>query len=184
MNAFVSPYEEKMKKTISVLKQDFAAIRAGRANPALLDKIMVDYYGAPTPINQLASISVSEARTMVISPYDRSSKKSIEKAIQASDLGINPQDDGTVLRLVFPPLTEERRRELGKHIAKLGEESKVAIRSIRRDANDKLKAKKKNSELSEDAVKDLEKDIQDLTEKFCKDIDVIAMAKEKEIMEV
>jgi ribosome recycling factor len=184
MNDFVSPYEEKMKKTISVLKQDLAAIRAGRANPALLDKIHVDYYGAATPINQLASVSVSEARTMVIAPYDRTSKKAIEKAIQASDLGINPQDDGTVLRLVFPPLTEERRRELGRQIAKMGEESKVAIRSIRRDANDKLKTKKKNSELSEDAVKDLEKNVQDITEKFCKEIDSIAAHKEKEIMEV
>jgi ribosome recycling factor len=184
MNEFTAPFEEKMKKTIAFLKQDYATIRAGRANPALLDKISVDYYGALTPINQLASISVTEARTMVITPYDRSAKKSIEKAIQASDLGINPQDDGTVLRLVFPPLTEERRRELCRHVAKLGEESKIAIRAIRRDANDRLKIKKKNGEISEDLIKGHEKETQDITEKYCNEVDGIVAAKEKEIMEV
>lgn len=173
-----------MTKTISVLQQEYAAIRAGRANPALLDKIMVPYYDVPTPIGQVASIAVTEARTLLVTPWDRSVVKAVEKAIQASDLGINPQNDGTAIRLVFPPLTEERRKELGKQIAKMGEESKVAIRSIRRDANDKLKTMKKNSELSEDTIKDLEKEIQDVTEKFCKEIDGISAAKEKEIMEV
>lgn len=182
MNQFVKPYEEKMKKTISVLKQDYGAIRAGRANPALLDKITVVYYDVPTPINQLAAISVTEARTLTVSPWDKTSLKAIEKAIQVSDLGINPQNDGSMLRLNFPPLTEERRKELGKQIAKMGEESKVAIRSIRRDANDKLKGQKK--EIPEDTMKDIEKEIQEVTDKFCKEIDSISAAKEKEIMEV
>lgn len=182
MNQFVKPYEEKMKKTISVLNQDYGAIRAGRANPALLDKITVVYYDVPTPINQLAAISVTEARTLTVSPWDKTSLKAIEKAIQVSDLGINPQNDGSMLRLNFPPLTEERRKELGKQIAKMGEESKVAIRSIRRDANDKLKLQKK--EIPEDTMKDIEKEIQEVTDKFCKEIDSISAAKEKEIMEV
>lgn len=182
MNQFVKPYEEKMKKTISVLNQDYGAIRAGRANPALLDKITVVYYDVPTPINQLAAISVTEARTLTVSPWDKTSLKAIEKAIQVSDLGINPQNDGSMLRLNFPPLTEERRKELGKQIAKMGEESKVAIRSIRRDANDKLKLQKK--EIPEDTMKDIEKEIQEVTDKFCKEIDYISAAKEKEIMEV
>lgn len=182
MNQFVKPYEEKMKKTISVLKQDYGAIRAGRANPALLDKITVVYYDVPTPINQLAAVSVTEARTLTVSPWDKTALKAIEKAIQVSDLGINPQNDGSMLRLNFPPLTEERRKELGKQIAKMGEESKVAIRSIRRDANDKLKLQKK--EIPEDTMKDIEKDIQEVTDKFCKEIDSISAAKEKEIMEV
>lgn len=184
MSEFIKEYETKMTKTISVLKQEYAAIRAGRANPALLDKITVMYYDVATPINQVAAVSVSEARTLTISPWDRSTLKTIEKAIQASDLGINPQNDGSAIRLVFPPLTEERRKELGRQIAKMGEESKVAVRSIRRDANDKLKGQKKNSEMSEDTVKELEKKIQDLTDRFCKEIDELSAAKEKEIMEV
>ena len=163
MDTFVKDYEVKMTKTLSVLKQDYAAIRAGRANPALLDKITVVYYDVPTPLNQVATISVPEA-------------------ILASDIGINPQNDGAVVRLNFPPLNEERRRELCKQISKMGEESKVALRSIRRDANEKLKAKKK--ELPEDTVKDLEKKVQDLTDKYCKEADKISAAKEKEIMEV
>lgn len=182
MNDFVKGFETKMTKTISVLHQDYAAIRAGRANPALLDKVTVMYYDVPTPINQVGSISVTEARTLTITPWDRTVLKAVEKAIMASDIGINPQNDGSVIRLIFPPLTEERRKELSKQISKMGEESKVAIRSIRRDANDKLKAQKK--ELPEDTIKDLEKEIQELTDKYCKEIDHISAAKEKEIMEV
>ena len=182
MNDFVKTYDEKMKKTIAVLEKDYAAIRAGRANPALLDKISVVYYDVPTPLNQVATIAVPEARTLTITPWDRTVLKAIEKAIMASDIGINPQNDGTAVRLVFPPLTEERRKDLCKQISKMGEESKVAIRSIRRDANDKLKAQKK--EMPEDTVKDIEKEIQDITDKRCKEIDGISAAKEKEIMEI
>ncbi len=182
MNDFVKGFETKMTKTISVLRQDYSAIRAGRANPALLDKLTVMYYDVPTPINQVGSIAVTEARTLTITPWDRTILKAVEKAIMTSDIGINPQNDGSVIRLVFPPLTEERRKELCKQIAKMGEESKVAIRSIRRDANEKLKAQKKD--LPEDTLKDIEKEIQDITDKYCKEIDQISAAKEKEIMEV
>lgn len=182
MNDFVKGFEVKMTKTISVLHQDYAAIRAGRANPSLLDRVTVMYYDVPTPINQVGSVSVTEARTLTITPWDRTVLKAIEKAIMASDIGINPQNDGTVIRLMFPPLTEERRKELCKQISKMGEESKVAIRSIRRDANDKLKAQKK--EFPEDMIKDIEKQVQDITDKYCKEIDQISAAKEKEIMEV
>ena len=184
MNPILQLHEEKMTKTISVLRAALAAIRAGRANPAVLDKLVVDYYGAPTKINQLAAVSVSEARTLVIQPYDKSTLKSIEKAIQASDIGINPNNDGSVLRLLFPPLTEERRKELAKSIAKMGEDSKVAIRSIRRDANEKLKAMKKAGEITEDDQKDLENQTQKMTDKFIAEIDKIAAEKEKEIMSV
>ena len=184
MNPELKLHEEKMTKTISVLREELAAIRAGRANPAVLDKLEVDYYGVPTRVNQLAAVSVSEARTLVIQPYDKSTLKSIEKAIQASDIGINPNNDGTVLRLLFPPLTEERRKDLAKRIAKMGEESKVAIRSIRRDANDKLKAMKKASEITEDDLKNLENDCQKITDKYIAEIDKITAEKEKEIMSV
>ena len=184
MNPILQLHEEKMTKTISVLREELAAIRAGRANPHILDKLVVDYYGAPTKINQLAAVSVSEARTLVIQPYDKSTLKSIEKAIQASDIGINPNNDGSVLRLLFPPLTEERRKELAKSIAKMGEDSKVAIRSIRRDANEKLKAMKKAGEITEDDQKDLENQTQKMTDKFIAEIDKIAAEKEKEIMSV
>ncbi|MBS6849753.1 MAG: ribosome recycling factor [Angelakisella sp.] len=184
MNPELKLHEEKMTKTISVLREELAAIRAGRANPAVLDKLEVDYYGVPTRVNQLAAVSVSEARTLVIQPYDKSTLKSIEKAIQASDIGINPNNDGTVLRLLFPPLTEERRKDLAKSIAKMGEESKVAIRSIRRDANDKLKAMKKASEITEDDLKNLENDCQKITDKYIAEIDKITAEKEKEIMSV
>jgi len=184
MSPHVKPYEEKMKKTLDVLSKEFAAIRAGRANPAVLDKITVDYYGAPTPINQMAAVSVAEARVLVVQPWDRSTLKAIEKAIQASDIGINPNNDGSVIRIPFPPLTEERRKELCKGISKTTEESKVAIRSIRRDANEKFKAMKKSSEITEDDLKNLEKEIQDLTDKFCKEADTMGTAKEKEIMEI
>ncbi len=176
--------EEKMQKTLAALDKEFASIRAGRANPALLDKITVDYYGAQTPINQMAAISVPEARTLMIQPWDVSTLKQIEKAILASELGITPNNDGKVIRLNFPPLTEERRKELAKDIRKMGEEGKVALRSIRRDAMEKLKAMKKNGELTEDDLKDGEKETQKLTDKYVKDIDVMTEKKEKEIMEL
>lgn len=176
--------KEKMDKTMKVLASDFAAIRAGRANPAVLDRITVDYYGTATPIQQMAAISVSDARVLVIQPWDKSSLKAIEKAIQASDLGINPANDGSVIRLTFPQLTEERRKELSKNIKKLGEDAKVAIRAIRRDANDKIKTMKKNGELTEDDVKVFDKDIQKLTDKYIENIDGAVAVKEKEIMTV
>lgn len=163
---------------------EYAAVRAGRANPAVLDKIMVDYYGAPTAINQLAAVAVSEARVLTIQPWDATSCHAIEKAIQMSDLGINPQSDGKIIRLTFPQLTEERRKELAKEISKMAEQAKVAVRSIRRDAIDKLKAMKKNSELTEDDLKDAEKKAQDLTDKYCKEADQLYAKKEKEIMEI
>lgn len=180
----MKPFEEKMTKTMQVLSNEFAAIRAGRANPTLLDRITADYYGSPTPINQLASISVSEARILVIQPYDKSALKAIEKAIQTSELGINPSNDGIVIRLHFPQPTEERRKELCKGIRKQAEEAKVAIRSIRRDAIEKFKAQKKVSELTEDDLKNGEQKIQKITDKYCDDIDIVSAAKEKEIMEV
>lgn len=176
--------EDKMNKTIGVLKGDYAAIRAGRANPAVLDKITVDYYGTPTAINQLAAVSVTEARTLTIQPWDISVVRGIEKAIQISDLGINPQSDGKIIRIMFPPLTEDRRREIVKEISKMGEEAKIAVRSIRRDAIDKLKAMKKSGEITEDDFKDAEKKAQKLTDKFCEQIDSVSAAKEKEIMEI
>ena len=173
-----------MTKTVNVLISDYAAIRAGRANPAILDKVVVDYYGVPTKINALASVSVSEARILVIQPYDRSTLKEIEKAIQTSDIGINPSSDGAAIRLTFPQLTEERRKEICKVISKQGEDAKVAIRSIRRDANEKIKAKKKNNEITEDDQKILEGQIQKITDKFIDEIEKIAAGKEKEILEI
>ena len=184
MNERLKHYNEKMEKTIRVLENEYSAIRAGRANPAVLDKITVDYYGTPTQIQAMAAISVSEARILVIQPWDKSTLRPIEKAIQASDIGINPTNDGTVIRIVFPHLTEERRKEICKQIKKQGEDSKVAIRSIRRDANEKFKALKKSSEVSEDEEKDLEDQMQKMTDKFCKRIDEIAAKKEKEILEI
>ena len=184
MKATIEHAKEKMNKSLNALGNEFAAIRAGRANPAVLDKVMVDYYGSPTPVNQMAAVSVSEARILVIQPWDKSSLKLIEKAIQASDIGINPTNDGNVIRLAFPQLTEDRRKELCKDIKKLGEESKVAIRSIRRDTMEKLKAMKKNSEITEDDLKDGEKKVQDVTDKFCADVDKAVADKEKEIMKV
>jgi ribosome recycling factor len=178
------PIEEKMKKTIHVLKDNLAGIRAGRANPAILDKIAIEYYGAPTPIQQIASVSVPEARVIVIQPWEAKLLKDIEKEIQKSDIGINPNNDGKVIRLVFPALTEERRKELTKQAKKEGEESKVAIRSIRRDSIESMKSKKKAGEITEDDLKDAEKDIQNLTDKYIADIDRIVEAKDKEIMEV
>ena len=174
----------KMGKTVHALEVEYGAIRAGRANPQILDKLTVDYYGTPTPINQLGSISVAEARVLVVQPWDKSVLKSIEKAIQTSDIGINPQNDGSVIRLTFPPLTEDRRKEMAKEIQKIGENSKVAVRSIRRDCVDKLKAMKKASEITEDDLKDGEKEIQKITDNFIKEIDDLAAAKAKEIMEI
>ena len=176
--------EESMKKTINVLANDYAAVRAGRANPAVLDKIMVDYYDTPTPINQLAAVSVAEARVLVIQPWDVSVLRNIEKAIQTSDIGINPQNDGKLLRIVFPPITEDRRREIVKDISKMAEEAKVSIRNIRRDAIDKLKKMKKDSEITEDDQKQAEKKVQDLTDKCCNEIDSLSEKKQKEIMEI
>lgn len=176
--------KEKMSKSLNSLGNELASIRAGRANPAILDKVMVDYYGAPTPINQMAAISVAEARILVIQPWDATSLKAIEKAILASDVGITPTNDGKALRLAFPQLTEERRKDLCKSIKKYGEECKVAIRSVRRDSIEKFKAMKKNSEITEDDMKDCEKKVQDLTDKFCADVDKEIAAKEKEIMSI
>lgn len=178
------PFNEKMTKSLNALANEYAAIRAGRANPAVLDKIHVDYYGTPTAIQQMAAISVSEARILVIQPWDKSTLKPIEKAIQASDIGINPTNDGIVLRIAFPPLTEERRKDICKQIHKMAEDCKVAVRNIRRDANDKFKAMKKASQASEDEIKSYEDDIQKLTEKFVKEIDEMASKKEKEILEI
>lgn len=176
--------EDKMGKSVNALLNEYAGIRAGRANPAVLDKVTVDYYGVPTPVNQVAAVSVPEARTLLIQPWDKSTMKAIEKAILTSDIGLNPQNDGSVLRLIFPPLTEERRKELVKTVFKYSEEAKVAIRSIRRDAMEKLKDLKKKSEITEDDLKSAEKKMQDLTDKYCKEIDETAAAKEKEIMEI
>lgn len=184
MNEIFKIAEEKMNKSINSLLGEYAAIRAGRANPAILDKVTVEYYGTPTPINQMAAISVPDARTLMVQPWDKSTLKDIERAILMSDIGINPQNDGSVVRLQFPPLTEERRKEIGKNIFKLAEDCKVAIRSIRRDAMDKLKDMKKKSEITEDDLKNAEKKMQDLTDKFCKEIDGIAAKKDKEIMEL
>ena len=176
--------EEKMNKTVNALLGEYASIRAGRANPNVLDKVTVEYYGVPTPVNQVAAVSVPEARTLLIQPWDKSTLKLIEKAILTSDIGWNPQNDGSVLRLIFPPLTEERRRELVKGVYKYSEEAKIAVRSIRRDAMEKLKDMKKRSESTEDDLKNAEKKMQDLTDKFCKEIDGTAAVKEKEIMEI
>lgn len=176
--------EDKMKKSINAMLTAFAAIRAGRANPAVLDRITVSYYGVETPINQVAAIAVSEARVLTIQPWDASLNKLIEKAIQASDLGINPQSDGRTIRLTFPPLTEERRKALAKDIAKLAEDAKVAIRSIRRDAIEKLKAQKKANEITEDDQKEAEKNIQKLTDKYCDEVDKLSEEKKKEIMSI
>lgn len=174
----------KMGKTVTALKNEYGSIRAGRANPQLLDRLSVDYYGTPTPINQLASVAATEARVLTVQPWDKSVLKAIEKAIQTSDIGINPQNDGSVIRLTFPPLTEDRRKEIVKDIQKIAENAKVAVRSIRRDAIEKLKAMKKSSEITEDDLKDGEKEIQKITDGFISEIDEIAKAKDKEIMEI
>ena len=177
-------FTDRMEKTCSVLVENFNAVRAGRANAAVLDKITVEYYGTVTPIQQLATISTPDARTLAIQPWDASVLKGIEKAIQASDLGINPQNDGRVIRLVFPQLTEERRKELVKQVKKYGEDSKVAIRNIRRDAMDKFKKMQKASEITEDDCKDLEKGIQKETDDYIKKVDALCAKKEKELTEI
>ncbi|MBQ9922735.1 MAG: ribosome recycling factor [Clostridia bacterium] len=177
-------YEVKMQKSVQALENEFSTIRAGRANPAVLDKITVEYYGAPSQINTIAEVKVPEARVILIQPWEASTLKLIEKAIIASDLGITPQNDGKCLRLTFPQLTEERRKEITKQIAKLGEDAKVALRNIRRDANDKMKDMKKKSEMTEDEQKQGEKEIQDLTDKYVKVIDEVCAKKNKEIMEI
>jgi ribosome recycling factor len=176
--------ESKIAKTLEVLGHSYATIRAGRANAAVLDRITVDYYGAQTPIQQIASISTPEPRILVIQPWDASALKSIEKAIQSSDLGINPTNDGKLIRLAFPQLTEERRKELSKLVHKYGEEAKVAVRNIRRDVIEIFKKQQKKSEITEDDLRDAEKDIQELTDKAIKDIDALVSKKEKELMEV
>ena len=177
-------FESKMKKTCEALTGTLATIRAGRANAAVLDQILVDYYGVPTPIQQLASVATPDPRSLVIQPWDGSVLKGVEKAILASDLGINPQNDGRSIRLVFPPLTEERRRDLVKQTKKYGEDAKVAIRNIRRDAIEKLKKQQKSSEITEDDYKIAEKDIQKLTDDYIKEIDKISERKEKELTEI
>lgn len=176
--------EEKMKKTIEVLKDTLKRMRAGRANPSVLDRVMVPYYGTPTPVNQVANVTVPEARIILIQPWDVNLLKDIEKAILKSDIGINPNNDGKVIRLLFPALTEERRIELTKEIKKEGEDSKVALRSVRRDTMDKLKSKKKDGEITEDELKLAEKDIQNLTDKYVSEIDNIVKLKESEVLEV
>ena len=177
-------YEEKMNKSISVLESDLSTLRAGRANPAMLNKISVEYYGVPTPLAQIGNLSVPDPRTLLIQPWDATILGDIEKAILKSDLGITPANDGKAIRLSFPPLTEERRKELAKTIRAKCEDSKVAIRSIRRDAIETFKTQKKNSEITEDDLKGIEKDVQNLTDKFIKLIDDIQAKKEKEIMEL
>ena len=177
-------YERKMKKSIEVYEESLSVIRAGRANTAVVSKITVDYYGSPTAITQMAEVKVADPKTLTIQPWDASTLKNIEKAILASDIGINPQNDGKIIRLVFPQLTEERRKEIKKSLVKYAEEAKVAIRNIRREANDKSKAMKKNSEMTEDEQKQSDKTIQDLTDKFIKEIDTLTAAKEKEIMAI
>lgn len=184
MNEMTKAAESRMQKTVASVQADFASVRAGRANAQVLDRISVEYYGTPTPLNQVASISSPDPRQLVIQPWDRSLLKAIEKAINTSELGINPQNDGKIIRLTFPQLTEERRRDLTKQVRKYSEAGKVAVRNIRRDTMDKVKAMKKKNELTEDDVKDLEKDIQKLTDDYCKKIDQLAGEKEKELMSV
>ena len=184
MDERIQKYEEKMKKTLGSLEAELTTIRAGRANPHVLDKIKVDYYGTPTPLQQVGNISVPEARIIQIQPWEKKLIREIEKAIMTSDLGINPTNDGTSIRLIFPELTEERRKALAKDVKKKGDEAKVAIRNIRRDANEAFKKMNKNNELTEDDQKDLEHNVQKLPDKYVKDIDTLAAAKEKEILEI
>lgn len=180
----VQDADNKMKKTIELLVKDLSSMRAGRANPAMLDRISVDYYGAPTPINQLANVTVPEPRLLVIQPYDKTSIPSIEKAIMKSDLGVNPSNDGNVIRIAIPALTEERRKDIVKQIKKRVEDGKVALRNVRRDSNDEIKQAEKDKLISEDEGKKLLDEVQKLTDNYVKDIDRISQAKEKEIMEV
>ena len=182
--ADLKQFERKMEKTLEILASDFGAVRAGRANAQVLDRISVEYYGVDTPINQVGTISSPDPRTLCIQPWDGSLLRAIEKAIQVSDLGINPQNDGKVIRLIFPQLTEERRKDLTKQVKKYGEEAKVAVRNVRRDAVDFVKKAQKSGDLTEDDEKDAEKDIQELTDKFTKRVDEMCAKKEKELMEL
>lgn len=184
MSDFVKDAEVKMQKSVEAVKNDFAAVRAGRANASVLDRVQVEYYSSPTPLNQVASISSPDPRQLVIQPWDSSLLREIEKAILTSDLGINPQNDGRVIRLTFPQLTEERRKDLIKQVRKYAEGGKVAIRNIRRDVMDKIKAAKKKSEITEDDAKDIEKKLQDSTDKYIKMLDGLTEEKEKELMSV
>ncbi|MGN0499646.1 MAG: ribosome recycling factor [Ruminococcus sp.] len=184
MQTQIKKASESMDRRVAHMQQEFSEIRAGRANPGVLDKVKVDYYGAPTPVNQLAAVSVTEARTLTVQPWDVSVLRQIEKAILTSDIGINPQNDGKVIRLVFPPLTEDRRKEIVKDIVKITEATKVQVRNVRRDLIDKLKAMKKSGELTEDDLKQGEKKAQELTDKVIKNIDVLSAAKQKEILEM
>jgi len=183
MNERLEVYDSKMQKTLGNLEGELRAIRAGRANPHILDKLVVDYYGMPTPIQQVANVSVPEARMIQIQPWEKSMVKAIEKAIMTSDIGINPSNDGTVIRLVFPELTEERRKELVKDVKKKGEAAKVAVRNIRRDGNDAFK-KLKGSDVSEDEIKDLETQLQKITDKYIAEVDKAVEAKSKEVLTV
>ncbi len=184
MKTIIKNAEEKMDKSLNALSHEFDAVRAGRANPSILDKVSVDYYGVPTPVQQVGTISVPDGRTIMIQPWDVTLLSAIEKAINIADIGINPNNDGKVIRLFFPPLTEERRKELVKEIRAMSESGKVNVRNIRRDAIDKIKALKKNNEITEDECADGEKKVQTLTDRFCKEIDNITAAKEKEILEI
>ncbi|MCQ2450843.1 MAG: ribosome recycling factor [Clostridia bacterium] len=184
MQELLKNTEEKMSKSIASLEREYKSVRAGRANAAVLDKVSVDYYGVPTPIQQMAAVSIPEARSLVIQPWDATMLKEIEKAILTSEIGINPQNDGKVIRLNFPPLTEERRKDIVKDVKKTAEDSKVAIRNIRRDALDKLKGLKKDNKITEDDESNGEKKIQNLTDKYCKEADELLAIKEKEIMEI
>lgn len=184
MQAQLKKADETMGRRVDHMCKEFSEIRAGRANPAVLDKVKVDYYGAPTPVNQLAAVSVTEARTLTIQPWDVSVLRQIEKAIQTSEIGINPQNDGKIIRLIFPPLTEDRRKEIVKDVQKIAEETKIQIRNARRDTIEKLKAMKKAGELTEDDLKQGEKKTQDLTDKYIKNIDKLSADKQKEILEI
>ncbi len=184
MKEIFREYDHKMNKTIEVVMSDFAAVRAGRANPAVLDKLTVEYYGAETPLQQVAAIAAPDPRTLTIQPWDATLLKAVEKAILTSDLGLNPQNDGKIIRLSFPQLTEERRRDLTKQVKKYGENGKVAIRNVRRDAVEKFKAMKKKSEITEDDLKEYEKELQDMTDKRCRELDELTAKKEAELLEL
>lgn len=184
MDNLIKNTEQRMDKSLDALDRDYKAVRVGRANASVLDRINVDYYGVPTPVQQMAAVSMPEPRVLMIKPWDATTLRDIEKAILTSDIGINPQNDGTAIRLNFPPLTEERRKEVVKEVKKMAEDAKVSVRNIRRDALEKLKAMKKNNEITEDDEKNGEKKIQNLTDKFCKEIDGLQVIKEKEVIEI
>ncbi|GHV29575.1 ribosome-recycling factor [Clostridia bacterium] len=184
MTEICRQFDDNMEKVVANLVKEYAMMRVGRANPAVLAKVVVDYYGVPTPLQQMAAISVSEARILVVQPWDKSALKEIERAIQAAEIGINPANDGNVIRIVFPPLTEDRRKEISKTVHKEAEEAKIAIRNVRRDGMEEVKVLKKENEITEDNVKLYEKEIQGLTDKHCKEIDAMCEKKEKEVMEL